>query len=85
MRQLLLAAAASLVVTTAAQAQATRPATPSAPPAEPATGAPPLKPEDVAYGAYQRGYCLTALNEATKLANENNVKAMALLGELYAN
>ena len=41
---------------------------------------------DVAYGAYQRGYFLTAFAEATKRVEENgDSHAMTLLGELYAN
>src|SRR5262245_43986544 len=40
---------------------------------------------DLAFGAYQRGYFLTAFREATKRATENNdAKAMTLLGELYS-
>jgi len=41
---------------------------------------------DVAFGAYQRGLYLTALIEAQKRMEQNNdPKAMTLLGELYAN
>jgi TPR repeat protein len=41
---------------------------------------------DLAFGAYQRGYYLTALSIATRRVNEQkDVKAMTLLGELYAN
>ena len=40
---------------------------------------------DLAFGAYQRGYYLTAFKIATQLAEQkNDPKAMALLGELYA-
>src|SRR6185437_78183 len=39
---------------------------------------------DVAYGAFQRGHYLTAFNEATKRAQQNDPAAMTLLGELYA-
>ncbi len=39
---------------------------------------------DAAYGAYQRGYFLTAFFEATKRAETGDVKSMTLLGELYA-
>jgi len=51
---------------------------------------PPEKPfkgkVDDAYGAFQRGYYLTAFNEATKRVDENkDPKAMTLLAELYAN
>ena len=40
---------------------------------------------DVAYGAYQRGYYLTALRSRRGGYEEKDVKAMTLLGELYAN
>ena len=39
---------------------------------------------DLAFGAYQRGFYLTAQAEATKRAQQNDPKAMTLLGELYA-
>jgi uncharacterized protein len=39
---------------------------------------------DLAFGAYQRGYFLTALTEASKRAQQNDPAAMTLLGELYA-
>ena len=53
------------------------PATPAARPA--------VEP-DLAYGAYQRGYFLTALAEATRRVDEKgDPKAMTLLGELYAD
>ena len=39
---------------------------------------------DIAYGAFQRGHYLTALNEATKRAQQNDPAAMTLLGEIYA-
>ena len=39
---------------------------------------------DVAYGAYQRGMYLTALAEANKRAQQNDPRAMTLLGEIYA-
>jgi uncharacterized protein len=43
-------------------------------------------PGDLAYGAYQRGYYLTAFQEATKRVNDKgDPKAMTLLAELYAN
>ena len=72
----------------------------SAQPKPPARGAPPIqympqtelpapapggqKP-DLAFGAYQRGYFLTALQYATDDAEKGNAPAMTLLGELYAN
>ena len=41
---------------------------------------------DPAFGAFQRGYYLTAFNEATKRIDASgDPKAMTLLGELYAN
>ena len=41
---------------------------------------------DLAFGAFQRGYFLTAFAIATKRAvDDNDIKAMTLLGELYAD
>jgi len=40
---------------------------------------------DLAYGAYQRGYFLTAFALATHGAEQDDPKAMTLLGELYAD
>src|SRR6516165_7720662 len=41
---------------------------------------------DLAYGAFQRGYYMTAFALATRRVEEkNDVKAMTLLGEMYAN
>ena len=41
---------------------------------------------DLAYGAFQRGFYLTAFAIATRRVEEkNDIKAMTLLGELYAN
>src|SRR6185503_9920580 len=57
-----------------------------APPPAPSPGAQP-QPQpavDLAYGAYERGFFLTAFNEATKLAAQNDAAAMTLLGELYS-
>ena len=53
------------------------------PPAAP-NAAPGRANADVAFGAYQRGFYLTALAEATKRAQQNDPPAMTLLGELYA-
>jgi len=54
-------------------------------PARNADKAAPTEPAaDVAYGAYQRGFFLTAFNEATQRAKNGDAKAMTLLGELYA-
>jgi TPR repeat protein len=64
---------------------AAKPAPAEVPPA--ATSAAPSGHEpDLAFGAFQRGYYLTALSIATHRAEANNdVKAMTLLGEIYAN
>jgi len=63
---------------------ATKPATTQAAPA-PASAAARHEP-DLAYGAYQRGYYITAFSTATRRVDESrDVKAMTLLGELYAN
>jgi TPR repeat protein len=41
---------------------------------------------DLAYGAYQRGYFLTAFAEATRRVDQiGDMHAMTLLGELYSN
>jgi TPR repeat protein len=62
-----------------------KPAPRSAAPSTPLPPSPPPEP-DLAYGAFQRGLYLTAFHEATKRAAENNdPKAMTLLGELYAD
>jgi uncharacterized protein len=63
-------------------------ATPSSKPAPTqAAPAPATSPDlDMAFGAFQRGYYATAFSIATQRVNEQkDVKAMALLGELYAN
>ena len=53
------------------------------PPAAAAPAAPNV--EDSAYAAFQRGHYKTALTIATQRVEQNDdVKAMALLGELYA-
>jgi len=59
----------------------TRPVGPDAP-LKPKPGDP---PGDLAYGAYQRGYYLTALREAEKrlAANSKDGAAMTLIGEIY--
>ena len=63
----------------------TKPAAP--PPAPPAAATAPADPNvDLVYGAYQRGAYKTTFNLATKRAQEDNdPKAMTMLGELYAN
>ena len=78
-----LAALMAIAVATTAMAQPTK----NAPPPTPAPNATPNSDQpnlDVAYGAFQRGFYLTALNEATKRAQQNDPAAMTLLGELYA-
>src|SRR5262249_36150268 len=54
---------------------------------QPAPAPPPGRRElDLAYGAYQRGYYIRAFSAATRRVEETkDVKAMTLLGELYAN
>lgn len=42
------------------------------------------RPADAAYGAYQRGYYLTALNVATPLALGGDPAAQTLIGEIYS-
>jgi uncharacterized protein len=60
------------------------PAAPAAP--TPAAPAPARRELDLAYGAFQRGFYMTAFAIATRRVNEQkDVKAMTLLGELYAN
>src|SRR5262249_58337011 len=60
--------------------------TPPAPSAQPAPAGGGGREPDIAYGAFQRGYFLTAFHEATKRVNAGgDPKAMTLLGELYAN
>src|SRR5947209_15060006 len=51
-------------------------------PRKPKSGDP---PGDLAFGAYQRGYYLTALREAEKRlsANPRDAPAMTLIGEIY--
>ena len=63
------------------QAPYTRPIGPDAP-LTPKPGDP---PGDLAFGAYQRGYFLTALKEAEKrlAANPKDSAAMTLVGEIY--
>ena len=93
----LLALASSVGVIAPATAQT--PSQPAPPMMQPSAkpAAKPLKPAattqaaaarepDLAYGAYQRGYYVTAFATATHRVEElKDVKAMTLLGELYAN
>ena len=72
-----------------------KPATPepsrraAKPPAPTATVTPAPAPQDpnvdLVYGAYQRGQYKTAFDLATARAQAGDVKAMTMLGELYAN
>ncbi len=66
-------------------AQKTAPRGPAA--AKPiAAAAQPARSPDLAYGAFQRGYFLTAFSLATdRVTNATDPKAMTLLGELYAS
>jgi TPR repeat protein len=79
MRTLTRALLLGTVLVTPAAAQKAQPKPPAA--AQPATP----DPGDVAFGAYQRGQFITAFNEASTRAQAGDVKAMTLLGELYAN
>jgi len=69
----------SALVAPSALAQVTK----NAPPQPPASGADQSN-IDIAYGAYQRGLYITAFNEASKRAQQNDAAAMVLLGEIYA-
>ncbi|WP_137043495.1 tetratricopeptide repeat protein [Pseudolabrys sp. FHR47] len=74
------------LVASPALAQSRPPASPPLPPPAPNSQTAAVDPNaDVAYGAYQRGYFLTAFNEASRRAQQNDAAAMTLLGELYAN
>jgi TPR repeat protein len=69
----------------AAAGAAARPAATPAPAAKPVPAAGPAREPDLAYGAYQRGYFLTAFWEATKRVDKGDARAMTLLGELYSS
>ncbi|HEY2425982.1 MAG TPA: tetratricopeptide repeat protein, partial [Pseudolabrys sp.] len=78
-------AVATAVTPTAAQVTKNAPALPPWPQQAPsAAGTVDPSTIDTAYGAFQRGHYLTALNEATKRAQQNDPTAMTLLGEIYA-
>ena len=81
------AAIAIALTVTAATAQSKKPPAPAPTLQPPAAAAPANSPDvDVVYGAYQRGWYRTAFAEATKRVDEkNDVKAMTLLAELYAD
>ena len=72
----------ALCLAVPALAQPVKTPLPPQPPA--ASTAPPASNVDLAYGAYERGFYLTAFNEAMKRAQQNDAAAMTLLGELYA-
>jgi TPR repeat protein len=76
------ATAFALVCVTPALAQRATPLPPHPPHGSAATAA--AETGDPAYGAFQRGFFLTAFNEASKRAQQNDPRAMTLLGELYA-
>ena len=75
---------ALLVFATPALAQSKTKPLPPSPPAAAATPETDNSKVDLAYGAFQRGFYLTALAEATKRAQKNDPQAMTLLGEIYA-
>ena len=67
-----------------ASAQVTRNTAPVPPPAPNPANSADQGNIDLAYGAFQRGHYLTAFNEASKRAQQNDPAAMTLLGEIYA-
>jgi TPR repeat protein len=73
----------AIALATPALAQPANTPLPPQPPAA-STAPPPASNVDLAYGAYERGFYLTAFNEAMKRAQQNDAAAMTLLGELYA-
>ncbi|HEY0567779.1 MAG TPA: tetratricopeptide repeat protein [Xanthobacteraceae bacterium] len=86
-----LAAAGVLALTMAAPtggAAQPKPVVPSGKPGTPAIGSATgqaAREPDLAFGAFQRGYYITAFSEATRRVEEKaDPKAMTLLGELYA-
>jgi hypothetical protein len=78
--RLILGAVVATLFVAAAPAQVTRNTAP-APAPNPATGADQGN-IDLAYGAFQRGLYLTAFNEASKRAQQNDPADMTLLGEI---
>jgi uncharacterized protein len=94
MRAIAMTAAAllALAFNHAALAQSSAPHPPvakpnrAAAPGEKTSPAPAGPPPDMAYGAFQRGYFLTAFSLATdRVTNDADPKAMTLLGQLYAD
>src|SRR6202050_2871931 len=84
------AAAQNPPATAAPKAQPAKPAKPKPPAASPTTPVPAPatngREPDLAFGAFQRGYYITAFAIATKNVDDKaDPKAMTLLGELYAN
>jgi len=74
---------AAIALSASAFAQPAKKKPPAPPP--PAPAAEPQDPNaDIAYAAFQLGQYVTALNEASKRAQQNDPAAMTLLGELYA-
>jgi len=69
----------------APRSPAAKPNRGAAPGEKTAPAAPAGPPPDMAYGAFQRGYFITAFSLATdRVTNDADPKAMTLLGELYA-
>jgi hypothetical protein len=77
-----LVALGALAIVSPALAQPKPAASKTAPPK--AAPAPDSGNADLAFGAFQRGFYLTALAEASKRAQQNDPRAMTLLGEIYA-
>src|SRR5262249_61371780 len=72
-----------LAVPAGAQAPKNLPPWPAIP--APTVAAPASQPStDIAYGAFPRGYYITAFNEAGKSAHQNRPPALTLLGGIYA-
>ena len=80
--RLILGVVVAATVVASAPAQVTRNTAPATAP-NPATSVDQGN-IDLAYGAFQRGHYLTAFNEASKRAQQNDPAAMTLLGEIYA-
>ena len=80
-RSTILALCVLAVLAAPALAQPKKKPPPPAPPPAPVAENPNA---DIAYGAFQRGEYLTALAEATKRAQQNDPKAMTLVGLIYA-
>lgn len=80
----MIAAASAALLSYSAYAQVPK-AVPAPPQPAPSAGNESKRVPDIAYGAYQRGYFLTAFADATHLAEQNDAPSMTLLGELYAN